>query len=75
MPGLQYSVGFYISTACLSLGEVLQDDHPPLVFQAPEFQALLQDTREKISSVLPQVLMSKGVFKLESLLYRVKALG
>ena len=45
------------------------------MFQAPEFQALLQDAREKISSVLPQVLMNKGVFKLESLLYRVKVLG
>ena len=75
VPGLQYSVGFHISSANLSLGEVLKGNRPPLVFQAPEFQALLQDTRKKISSVLPQVLLSKGIFKLESLLYRVKALG
>lgn len=75
MPGLRYSVGFHISMTSLSLGEVLKGDYPPLVFQAPEFQALMQDTKKKISSVLPQVLMGKGIFKLESLLYRVKALG
>ena len=75
IPGLQYSVAFKLNIDELSLGDVLTGDTPPHALQTPEFQEILDDAKKKISSSLPTVLMKKGVFKIESLIYRADMLG
>ena len=75
IPGLQYSVAFKLNINELLLGDALTGDTPPHALQTPEFQEILEDAKKKISSSLPTVLMKKGVFKIESLIYRADMLG
>ena len=74
IPGLQYSVAFHYSPSEMLLMDVVTDKQSSSALQSPHFQHTLNDAKKKISSVLPEVLLKKGIFSLESLLLRVKGI-
>ena len=72
VPGLQYSVAFFLSPSKMSLTGVITDERSSSALQSPHFKETLDDAREKLSRTLSVVLSQKGIFSLESLLSRAK---
>jgi len=68
VPGLEFSIGFFLNQQNLSLEEPLNDVKVLHTFQAKES---LIATKHKISAVLSKLLLNKGIINLESFIKRL----
>jgi len=68
VPGLEFSIGFFLNQQSLSLEEPLNDAKALHTFQSKES---LTATKHKISAVLPKLLLSKGIVNFGSFVKRL----
>ena len=70
-PGLEFNIGFFINPHDLSITEVVGDSK---ALQTPVAKTSLLATKEKITAVLPKLLLDRGILKLESVVKRMNLL-